>query len=650
MTSRLRIRAVEVVTTRTSRIFDFNRPLTALIGPVGTGKSSLLMLIKHATGGRAALTPAVRANVTRVVLDLQVEDTRLTLARSVPDPSGIVEILDPYTRDTEAQLPIRSRDGQETISDRLLERLGIPRERIPTRRRGATADTVAVTFQNLMAYLYVEAVDIDRSIAGHTETYTDRPRRALFEFLFGLNDADLAAQQRREGALNSAIAAHKAEVAAVRSFLGQTETPPEERIDEERRAILLRLNEINTALEALASQSSSTGQATDVLFAELDQAAIHERQLQIDAAQRAEAVAARRATLAQLELDSLRAQQAHVAGHVLGALEFEVCPRCLQHLDHSSVADDQCRLCRQPEPASVAASAVDDETRHRYENQIAETRHLLSGDEDAAARATDRAMTARLHLHTVRQRVDQLTRSRTAPLLTQTAALSGQHATMLARLARLDEMTTTWERFKDIELRLRADEGERKEVRSDIKRRKQAMTEARARVARFDSAFQREIELIGVPGVQEAHIDRDDYLPRIDGAAFDEIQASGGGVATAVHVAYNIALITTALDDPNVTVPSLLIIDSPQNAIGRSPTDVELSQRIYDRIANVTNAAGRRIQMIIADNALPPPPPRADWTRIHVIEFGYEDRAMIPDVWHSGPAAARTRVEDAAVE
>ncbi|MEU7925059.1 hypothetical protein [Micromonospora sp. NPDC049107] len=650
MTRRLRIRAVEVVTTQTSRRFDLDRPLTALIGSVGTGKSSLLMLIKHATGGRAALTPAVRANVTRIVLDLQVEDTRLMLARRVPDPSGIVEILDPYTRDIEAQLPVRSREGQETISDRLLERLGIPRERIPTRRRGATADTVAVTFQNLMAYLYVEAVDIDRSIAGHTETYTDRPRRALFEFMFGLNDADLAALQRREGTLNSAIAAHKAEVTAVRNFLGQTETPPEDKIDEDRRVILVRLNEINAGLQALASQSSSPGPATDVLFAELDQTASQERQLQADAARRAEAAAARRAALAQLELDYLRAQQAHVAGHILGALEFEVCPRCLQNLDHQTLADDQCRLCRQPEPVSVAASAVDDETRLRFENQIAETRQLLDEDENAATRAAELASTARLHLHAVRQRLDELTRSRTAPLLTQTAALSGQHATMLARLARLDDMTNTWERFKDIEQRLRTDEDQRKTVRADIKRRKQAMTEARARVARFDTAFQREIQLIGVPGVQEAHIDTEDYLPRIDGAAFHEIQASGGGVATAVHVAYNIALITTALDDPNVTVPSLLIIDSPQNAIGRSPTDVELSQRIYDRIANVTNAASQRIQMIIADNSLPPLPARADWSHIHVIEFGYEDRAMIPGVWHSGPAAAKTRVEDAAIE
>lgn len=428
MTKRLRIRSVEVITTQTSRTFDLDQPLTALIGPVGTGKSSLLMLIKHTTGGRAALTPAVRANVTRVILDLQIDETRLMLARAVPDPAGIVEVLDPFTGEMEVQLPVKSRDGDETVSDRLLALLDVPRERIPTRRRGATADTVAVTFQNLMSYLYVEAVDIDRSIAGHTESYSDRARRALFEFMFGLNDADLVALQRREGELNTAIAGHKAEVTAVRTFLEQTDTPDGHHIDEERRDILVRLNEVSTALDALTQRSAASGQAADALFVEVDRALTQERQLHADAARRADAVAARQSLLAQLELDHLRAQQSHLAEQVLGRLEYAVCPRCFQSLTDRDIADDQCRVCLQPEPPTIAAAGIDDETRQRFENQIAETRDLLGMDQQAAARATDLARTARLHLHGVRQRVDAITRSRAAPLLTQAAALSGQHA------------------------------------------------------------------------------------------------------------------------------------------------------------------------------------------------------------------------------
>ena len=584
----MHIYALEVTTAKSSRTFDLDRRLTALIGPVGSGKSSLLMLIKHVTGGRAALTPAVRENVIRVTLDLEIEGTRLVLARAVPDRTGIVEVLDPFSRETTAQLPIRSGSGHETISDRLLALLKIPRERVPRRRRGATAETVSVTFANLMAYLYVEATEIDRSIAGHTETYRDRPRRALFEFMFGLNDEELASLQRREGELNTSIAGLKAEVAAVRSFLAQTETPVLDRIDQERRDVLTRLAEASTALDALNSRSALANDGADVLFADIDRLAIQERQLQAEATRRAASVAARQSVIAQLELDLLRAQQSGLAGRVLAILEFAVCPRCFQDVSDRHVEPDQCPVCLQPDPPTVAVTGVADDALRRIQDQIAETRELLHADERDATQAANLARAARFRLHTVRQRVDEVTRSRAAPLLRQAATLSSQHATLLARLTRLEEMTNSWERFDDIERRLQRAENDRKENRAEIKRKRQAMSDARARLAAFDRAFQREVALIGIPGVREARIDPDDYLPRINGAAFEEIQASGGGVATAVHVAYSLALITTGLDDPNVKVPSLLIVDSPQNAIGRGTSDLHLSQRIYNRLGRVS--------------------------------------------------------------
>jgi hypothetical protein len=647
MSKRLRIRSAEVITRSTSRTYDFDRPLTALIGPVGSGKSSLLMLIKHATGGRAALTPAVRANVTRVVVDMEIEDTRITLARNIPDPGGNVEILDPHTHDTEEILPIRSSEGAETISDRLLTLLGIPRERIPTRRRGATADTVAVTFQNLMAYLYVEAVDIDRSIAGHTEHHNDRARRALFEFMFGLNDAELTALQRREGQLNTAITNHKSEVAAVRTFLQQTQTPDQDHIDQDRRDILVKLAAIREELDNLTDQSAPTTQAAGSLYTEIDHAATQERELHLEAARRADSVASRQSVLAQLELDHLRAQQSRIAGRIIGAVEFAVCPRCMQNLDNRDVPEDHCQVCLQPDPPSMMTTGDDQETGQRLQAQIDETRALLATDQAAAERAADLARTARLHLTAVRQRLDAVTRQRAAPLVTQTAALSAQHATMLARLARLDEMTNAWERFKDIESRLQSDRDAQKTVKIDIKQRKLAMTRARARVATFNAAFQQEIQLIGVPGVQDAHIDSDDYLPRIDGSPFQEIQASGGGIATAVHVAYSLALIIAALGDNEINVPSFLVIDSPQNAIGQHPNDIQLSRRIYERLVNVADAAAARIQLILADNNLPPRSDRVDWRTIYTITFGYEDNAMVPGVWHQGLSAVTEKVEDA---
>ena len=99
-----RLVSLRVQTAQTHRTYDFHRSLTVITGSVGTGKSSLLMLVKHALGGRAALTPAVRENVTSVTLELVVGTQHLRLRRAVPDPHGQVEVLD-LTGSVEERLP-----------------------------------------------------------------------------------------------------------------------------------------------------------------------------------------------------------------------------------------------------------------------------------------------------------------------------------------------------------------------------------------------------------------------------------------------------------------------------------------------------------------------------------------------------------------
>ncbi|WP_330294175.1 ATP-binding protein [Streptomyces griseorubiginosus] len=66
MAVNLRVISLTVTTATAEQTYRFNRPATVITGPIGTGKSSLLMLFKHALGGSAMLTPAVRENVLSV--------------------------------------------------------------------------------------------------------------------------------------------------------------------------------------------------------------------------------------------------------------------------------------------------------------------------------------------------------------------------------------------------------------------------------------------------------------------------------------------------------------------------------------------------------------------------------------------------------
>ncbi|WP_254651189.1 ATP-binding protein [Streptomyces sp. GbtcB7] len=138
MAVHLRIVSLTVTTAEAEQTYRFDRPATVVTGPIGTGKSSLLMLFKHALGGSAMLTPAVRDNVLSVRAEVVVGDERVVLRRTIEgDTAETVDLLDPRSLALEHTLPVRAGEGATTLSDHLLDALGFPREQIAARREGA---------------------------------------------------------------------------------------------------------------------------------------------------------------------------------------------------------------------------------------------------------------------------------------------------------------------------------------------------------------------------------------------------------------------------------------------------------------------------------------------------------------------------------
>jgi hypothetical protein len=143
-----------------------------------------------------------------------------------------------------------------------------------------------------------------------------------------------------------------------------------------------------------------------------------------------------------------------------------------------------------------------------------------------------------------------------------------------------------------------------------------------------------------LPWVERAVIDRDTYLPVVNDQPFESMQASGGGLATSVNLAYSLTLLTSGLDHADVLVPSLLVIDSPRKAFGNNPSDRQRAAEIYSRFRTLADAYGDRLQLIIADND---PPPITD-DSFGRVEFDYAN-PMVPGVDHPGPDRV-TRIEN----
>src|SRR5450759_3107891 len=86
------IEELSLVTETNRHRYAFRPGTNVITGPVGTGKSSLLELIRYALGDDAVLSKAVLAAVQRVVLRIRLGNDTWVLERRIK--SGLVQLLD----------------------------------------------------------------------------------------------------------------------------------------------------------------------------------------------------------------------------------------------------------------------------------------------------------------------------------------------------------------------------------------------------------------------------------------------------------------------------------------------------------------------------------------------------------------------------
>ncbi|MFF7468285.1 hypothetical protein [Streptomyces sp. NPDC008092] len=644
MAVNLRILSLTVTTAETEKTYRFDRPTTVITGPIGTGKSSLLMLFKHVLGGTAMLTPAVRDHVLSVQAEIVAGAERLVLRRTIEgDTANTVDLLDPRSLSLERTLPLRSTDSSgPTLSDHLLDALGFPRVQIAARREGV-ARPQNLTFNDLYAYVYLQAREIDRQVVGHLDSWFEPKRKELFRLMFTLTDSVLLELKATASQLTDRLKARSAEHDNVGQFLAASDP----RSDDELRAELVQLRDtLGRAQSALASLRTELEEQTaaDTALREELQAAIHAaRHAEEEVSAAADLVEARRAVVAQVQLDLSRLARSATAIDQLSPFEFVACPRCMQSLTTRAVQDGHCVVCLQPDPVEddVDPAAIE-ETRSVLQQQLEDAQHIQQSDEAHLQASRQRSQQRNFTVTSLRRQLDAQTRDAVAPRFDAIADASTRVAGLKASIDAITQLRESWARVRAIDKDIRDIKAERRQVNKDIKEKAEQLKASQTLLGDLSTEFGRLLTSWHLPWIQTAVIDRDSYLPVVDGQPFESLQASGGGIATSVNLAYNLTLLVFGLDHANVLVPSLLVIDSPRKAFGNNDSDRQRAAEIYSRFRTLADAYGERLQLIIADND--PPPITSD--SFGKVEFDYE-HPMVPGVDHPGPAHV-TRIENQA--
>lgn len=642
MTVAFRIDELRLDTTNGSDVHVFPEDMTVLVGQTGVGKTALLELIKFALGGDALVAPVAVQHVVDVHLSIRAGEFAWQLSRAVDsERRKRVRVMDLRTRE---RLRDHSVGGEApTLSDLLMTSLGLETGLKAAARGGrSTSAGAQITFNDVFRYMYVPQSEMNRDIAASHDSYYAPKRKAVFELLFGITNADVLRMRSDINSLKAELDQARTAYATVDRFLAESGIA--HRLDAELRQSKAQNDELQaaTALDSLQGEmTDAADRETQVLrdlLGDAERGLADARQLAISLEREHGEYNQERRRVLQ---DIARLERMESAGERLANIEFAVCPRCTQALGQREVPVGACRVCLQPDV--VAGLPVRDQyEREQLGAQIGEIdAQLRSIDEQLQQVAS--AIASRSHLvQSLTADIDARTANRVTPRLQA-------YADAVARLTRsrseqeaLEAILRQWDRADDLRIAAEDIETRRAALIARVNSIESALNRRKAElIAELSDEFQNTVTSFGIPSIQEASISPDSYLPILNGQPFDQV-SSAGGIITATQVAYRLALVTTAVRRGDTYLPAFLLLDSPRLALN---TAEDIAAQMYRRLATQVAVKPGRLQFIVADNALSPEYGR-EFTEI---SFSY-DRPTVGTVAHPGPAHVETLVDESGDE
>ncbi len=178
-------------------------------------------------------------------------------------------------------------------------------------------------------------------------------------------------------------------------------------------------------------------------------------------------------------------------------------------------------------------------------------------------------------------------------------------------------------------------------LKQEIKMERYRLDEARERITELSEMFCSVMEYYHQPWYKSGRIDRDNYLPVVNGLPFEDLTAGSGGLPTLVNGAYHLAGLIFSILRKESLIPRFLIIDSPRKNLGAKRDDKNANAQVYRHYRMLSGTYGDNFQLIVVDNEVP-----SGFADFVELTLSY-DAPLIPGVEHPGEGKVETIGDDA---
>lgn len=599
----MRLRVEDISLAGSNRQLTFGPGLNLISGPIATGKTTSLRLVRMLLGERVASLPReVKDHVGAIAGTVLIGDDRFSVVRPlVGTPTARVEIAGPGVA---LRLPAHQPDAEApyTYGDWLLDRLGLPRLDVPSAPTRPDSPPTPVSINDFLSYCSLTEDQIGASVFAHTDTFRNIKRKYVFQILYGIYDVRAAALQDELRALSS----RQSELQRVRDTLALVlrDTPWENRAELSQAVAeaQLAVDQAESAELATAGDAPSTPRVRS-LHEEVGRLDAQAGQWRTEIEREAAAAEQLRRLIAQLETQSARLTRAMVADARLLDFEFVVCPRCGSSLPTDRSSPEECLLCLQiPQRNDSHRLLVDEQSR--LAAQLNETRTLVASHEAASAArqaALDRVLLRRNRLGS---ELDHETKSFVSDSRERIADQASARARADERLTRLRDYLTLFARFDAALAEQSQIEGRVGELEEEIGRLTSRGADAEIRIRALEDHLEQILERFGVPRYADppsVRIDRTSFLPVLDGRAFETLSQ---GMKVLINIAHLLAHHLTAIE-LNLPLPGLGLIDGVSSNLGREGYDEAVRHRVYEYLIEMSREHGEDLQLLVTDNDVP---------------------------------------------